>query len=67
MFKATVTEMVQNAATRCADVQVVVLKDRIENKKEKSIIGNKMPFNINFYFILFYFILFYLAKMYLRR
>jgi len=53
MFKATVTEMAQNAATRCADVQVAVLTDRIENKKKKtSIISNKMPFNIHFYFIL---------------
>jgi len=34
MFKATVIEMVQNAATRCAAVQIAVLTDRIENKKK---------------------------------
>jgi hypothetical protein len=53
MLKGTVTEMVQNAATRCADGQAAVLMDRIENKKKKKkrIISNKLPFNIRFLFI----------------
>jgi predicted MarR family transcription regulator len=36
MFKATVTEMVQNATTRFADVQAAVLTDRIENERERE-------------------------------
>ena len=34
MLKATIAELVQNAATHCADVHIAFLKNRVENKKQ---------------------------------
>jgi hypothetical protein len=36
MLKATITELVHNAAIHCADVQIAVLTDRVENKKQSK-------------------------------
>jgi hypothetical protein len=34
MFKATEAELVHNATTRCGDVLVLLLQDRVENKTQ---------------------------------